>query len=379
MTLGLFLVAALANPVALAQNAGPAEALPSPVPTAEEPATDVPVAEVPAEGEQTGGELTEGEPAESEPTGKEVKPWNQGLTPEKRALAQPFFDKGNDFFRRSMFAKALAEYEQAVDYRDHPAIRFNMAVCLINLARPLDAFENLLQGLEYGAEPLAPGLFAQGQNYRTLLRAQLAEVRIVVKQGGANVTLDGELLFVGPGETTRLVLPIGHQLTATHPEMVTHNEAFEPKAGPAVHLIEINMLPKGSDLVMKRRWARWKPWAVIGGGLAAAAVGIPFYLSAKSSLNSHDRKVDMACPSTGCDPGTLPTDVSDLKTASQTKEVVAYSLFVAGGAIAAAGLVLTFYNRPQAKPPDDAPEGFAIAPLWSEGEHGIMSRFGISF
>tara|TARA_R110002096_G_scaffold143328_4_gene299353 strand:+ start:147328 stop:147519 length:192 start_codon:yes stop_codon:yes gene_type:complete len=37
-------------------------------------------------------------------------PWNDGVTKEQKAKAQPFFDAGNDYFERSMYSKVRTTF-----------------------------------------------------------------------------------------------------------------------------------------------------------------------------------------------------------------------------------------------------------------------------
>ncbi len=66
-------------------------------------------------------------------------PWAAGVPPERRATALRLFRLGNGFFENARYAEALRHYRDAIRSWDHPAIRFNMAVCLVNLDDPLGA------------------------------------------------------------------------------------------------------------------------------------------------------------------------------------------------------------------------------------------------
>lgn len=277
-----------------------------------------------------------------------AKPWNEGLTEADIAAATPFFKRGNDFFKRSMYAKALVEYRQAIKHRDHPAIRFNMAVCLMNSRQEIEAHQQLTLAMRYGEAPLGPRLFQDGKTYLNLLMGQLAKIRIVTDEEGAQISLDGEELFIGPGEATRLVKPVSHLIVANKSVMRTVTQEVTPAAGGVETLITLSMVPLADSIVMTRRWKKWKPLAVTGGGAGVAALGIPFYMFALSNAKDYDDQTADICPSTeGCsDAGTpLPAAVKDLRSRAQTQEIVAFSLFAVGGAAMATGALMLYMNR----------------------------------
>src|ERR1041384_5557334 len=67
------------------------------------------------------------------------RPWAAGVSESEQAVALKLYVAGNLEFAESRFAQALAKYKEAIQHWEHPAIRYNMAVCLINLDQPLEA------------------------------------------------------------------------------------------------------------------------------------------------------------------------------------------------------------------------------------------------
>ena len=106
------------------------------------------------------------------------KPWAAGVSDAEQQKALAIYREGNAEFEESRYAQALTKYREALKHWDHPAIRFNMAVCLINLQQPLEAFEHLEAGMKYGAAPLGPELYAQGVTYKKLLDGQLTHLKV---------------------------------------------------------------------------------------------------------------------------------------------------------------------------------------------------------
>src|SRR6185503_11701801 len=78
-------------------------------------------------------------------------PWVKGTTPEQRAAAQERLTAGNSLLLEKNYVAALAKYREAITFWDHPAIRFNIVRCLIQLDRSIEAVDELDKALRYGA------------------------------------------------------------------------------------------------------------------------------------------------------------------------------------------------------------------------------------
>src|SRR5687767_3372068 len=152
---------------------------------------------------------------------QQAKPWAEGVSEEQQRRALVLYEQGNAEFEESRYPQALVRYEEAITHWDHPAIRFNMAVCLINLTRPLDAYRSLESALRHGEEPIGASAYQQGLNYRKLLEGQLGTLTVKCDAPGAEVTLDGRKLFTAPGEVTELMLAGEHQLVASKQGFLT--------------------------------------------------------------------------------------------------------------------------------------------------------------
>jgi hypothetical protein len=301
------------------------------------------------------------------------RPWAKGVPEEAQKWALVLFEEGNKLFENSEHAAALAKYRQALSVWDHPAIRYNAAVALINLDQPLAANENLELALRYGAAPFNPDTYQQALTYRKLLRGQLAELKVACVEPGADVALDGTTLFVGPGEAARWLTPGPHQLVARKAGFLTESRSLSLLPGkPAIEMLalqEIGSLPSRT----LRRWPTWKPWAVVGGGALLAAVGLPLLLEARSNLIAYDDQITQRC-SMGCEAGMVPAAAVELRDHARTENIVAVSLFAVGGAIVASGVALVILNQPQNAPADEKAHA-AVAPLVGRGVLGLSLAF----
>lgn len=276
------------------------------------------------------------------------RPWAEGVTPEHQSAALAIFKDGNALFAESQHAAALAKYREALALWDHPAIRYNAAVALINLDQPLAADVELDSALRFGEPALGGDIYKQALLYKKLLSGQLADLDVRCDEPGAEVMLDGQLLFTAPGQKTQRMLPGAHSLVARKSGYLTETRALQLPPGrrsdEQIAMVSLASLPTRTV----RRWASWKPWALFGAGVLVALVGVPLIVDAKHNLDSFDAEIARECPS-GCAPGTLPATVLDARSRATTENGVAIGMFAAGGAVAAAGVVLLILNQPHAE------------------------------
>ncbi|MEL6548386.1 MAG: hypothetical protein AAFQ82_27430, partial [Myxococcota bacterium] len=71
-----------------------------------------------------------------------VKPWTEGVTPERKAKAEALLAEGNAHFLEANYREALTRYEDALTLYAHPAIHFNIARVQINLDQQIAAYES---------------------------------------------------------------------------------------------------------------------------------------------------------------------------------------------------------------------------------------------
>jgi hypothetical protein len=318
--------------------------------------------------------LTARAPAQPAPPVDDARPWAAGVPDSEQAVALELYDAGNREFAEARFAQALAKYREALQHWDHPAIRFNLAVCLIHLDQAVAARRDLERSLGYGAAPLGNDAYAQGLTYRKLLDAQLARVTVTCREPGAEITLDGKLVLTGPGKADEFLLPGEHQIVATRPGFLTVSRTLRLVAGTAVaYEIEPTRETLQASHVA-RRWAPWKPYAVLAGGGALLAIGAATYFVAARSFHAYDQLVAMDCPG-GCTAADLAMhpDLGRSHDRAETEQTIAFSVFAAAGAAVIAGGIALVLNQPrlqiEARPPvpvvAPVPGGATAAVRWT--------------
>jgi len=297
------------------------------------------VPQTPPTGEKAGG----GDESLQKGTGD--RPWAAGVTPEKRAAALAKFRQGNELLNQGLFARASESYKAALESWKHPAIHYNLALALMNVDQPIEAYENLEKAIVYGEAPLEKDKFEHAKEYMVLLEKQIAHIEVSCDKPGAKVSVDGKEVFVAPGKFQARVRIGKHTFFAEKQGYTTRINA--PFIGPNEHFrIELKLYTAEELTRYNRRWqTTWMPYAVIGGGVAAGLLGVVFELSANSSYNDYDKAV-AAC---NIDNAGCPTTDSlrSTKDSGDTKKTLGYVTYGIAGVGIATGVVLAILNRPK--------------------------------
>jgi hypothetical protein len=291
--------------------------------------------------------------AAATPAHAETPPWSVGVTDAQKAEAQTFLDAGNALFLDKKYAEALEKYKAAVGAWDHPAIRFNIVRCLIQLDKPVDAFDNLKLALKFGAAPLEEAVYAEALSYDKLLSNQIADLAVACSQPGVKITLDGQPLGTCPAKETRRVSPGQHQIVGTKQGFLTRTIEVVAIGGKQQSAM-ISLDPLEKAALIEHRWAQSVPWGVFIGGFAVAGFGGLVNVSAAQDMDRYDASVARNCPTVACkvspsgpdDPGPfVPSADAELKGRAELKTAIGVSLMVVGGATIATGAVMLYMNR----------------------------------
>ena len=283
--------------------------------------------------------------AETVRTGGE--PWYPQVSADVRQRAQALFAQAVDKHQQLLRGDALVLYEQALALWDNPDIRWNLALVLEDLGQYLRAYEELESALRWGAALGTEGLRAVRDRMAALESHRLARIEADLEEPGAEIKLDGEPWLRSAGHRSKLVLPGEHYVAASKPGYFPVTRSVVVKAGQQARVA----LPMDEDRLLEtRRWSAWKPWVVIGAGVAVAAVG------AELERRSFEHRDAAAAKLAACDAVACESASSAIYDRARVEHWLAIGAITTGGAVVVTGLTLAWLNqsrvhRTEARPP----------------------------
>lgn len=275
--------------------------------------------------------------------GEGERPWAAGVPAAEQQAALALFHEGNVRLNDGLFAKAVERYREALKHWQHPAVDYNLALALMNLDQPIEAYESMQRAIRFGDAPLqSKDKFDHAKEYILLLAKQLADVEVSCDKVGARVQVDGKDVFVAPGRYAGRVRIGKHTFVAEKSGYATRIRA--PFIGPGEKFrIELKLYTADELTRYSRRWDRWVPYAVLGGGVALAGVGGLLELLASNNYRSYDDKI-AACNQNnqGCQASPALVDQKKRGDSERTMGFVGYGV---AGATLAVGATLLYLNR----------------------------------
>lgn len=307
------------------------------------------------------------------------RPWARGVSKAEQQAALALFHDGNVQLNDGLFAKAVEKYSEALKHWNHPAIHYNLALALMNVDQPINAYDNLQEAIKFGAAPLqSKDKFDNARSYLRLLDQQIAQIEVTCMKQGAKVSVDGKPVFVGPGTYKARVRAGRHTFVAElegHPTKIT-----APYISPgAPFRIELKLYTIAELTRYHRRWSStWAPYTVIGAGVVVGLVGGGLEVAAQNTFHNFDATI-AKCNTTSSGAGcTASKDLIGMRNRGNSQRTLGYVGYgVAAGAIVT-GAVLAYLNRNtpyQIRPEDmDAEQGssVSVAPMVGPDGAGAM-------
>ena len=313
------------------------------------------------------------------------EPWSEGVSLDQRQQARQLFLEGNRFFKIPIFPRAIERYEAAVAIWPHPRFYFNLAVAQLNHGDDVAARQSFERSLAHGDGALGQEQHAEARRLRAEIEGRLGRVRVTCTTRGAAIAIDGKhaLDCAGDGELLVWLGPGAHELGATKSGYLPVTQEIAISAGD-ITPVSIALITLGEAHDESRRWPVWIPWSVLGTGAAIIAVGAGVHSRAASNYSAHDdRFVMLDCIvepdpiSPGCPAEAIPPDLDDTLRRADRQQRLAVGLYVAGGALLAAGVALQVLNR--ARPlergsRESSPAMAEIVPVLSRDFVGASAR-----
>jgi hypothetical protein len=310
----------------------------------------------------------------AEPQGR---PWAEGVPLDRRKRAHEHFHAGNVLFsKEASFREAGDRYRQALALWDHPAFHYNLAVTQMQLGQLVEAYEHFLAAREHGPRPITEEKYQQAQHWLDMLRAQLAELEVVCDEPGAEVVVDGEALFTGPGHQRVMVLPGSHRVQASKQRYVPDIQRVVVEPGGSERVIVTPRIPE--HLVTVRRWPRWMPWAVAGAGAVALAGASVMDWHSTRLFDRFDRDFDKYClPAPGCAESSLPGPLRETLHGARRWQWGARATYLAGGATVAASATLLYMNRERIARQKDSMQSdqVSLVPMFTQHGAGVSATW----
>lgn len=301
-----------------------------------------------------------------------IKEWEQGVTSEARQGALSLFQSGNGLFSKSEYRQAAEQYRQALALWNHPRVHGNLATALIHLDNPLEAIEHLEKALSYGAQPFESHVYEQLLTNKKLLLGQLVRLQVSSGQEGVEIIVDGTEQFVGPGSISVLTTAGNHQVVGRkegHQSFTRELTAI----GGKVEIVEVKLAPLVRVTRYKRKWAAWKPWAVVGAGALVGVVGLSFRRASLSAREQYLSEIDANCP---CTTDEISPSIQDLEGRAVLYNRFEIGSYVVGGATLMAGAVLAYINRRHSVESEEASIIVAVPIVGAENWRvGIQALF----
>lgn len=298
------------------------------------------------------------------------RPWADGVSEADQRQALKLFSDGNALLSDSLFPKAVEAYQKALEHWKHPAIYYNLSLALMPLRRPLEMYEALKQSMKYGAAPLDEDRLERAENFLAVLENQIARLTVKTDVAGAEVAMNGKVLFTGPGEWSGAVLIGEHNIVATKAGHLTRQYQKFLGAG-SNETIDISLYTVDDLTFEKRKYATWIPYAVMGGGLVVGVVGGILHSGAISRYDDFDAAIE-ACG--GCEP---PGAVANAKDTADTMQFLAISSYVVGIGAVLTGATLAYINRAESYrlEPEELERRLQVSPMVSGSTAGVSASF----
>jgi hypothetical protein len=287
------------------------------------------------------------------------KPWVVGVTLAEQQAAQVLFRDGNLQLNDGLFVNAVAKYREALKHWNHPAIHYNLSLGLLNLDQPIEVFDELNKALQYGPGPLEKDKYDHAKQYLLLVEKQLADIEVSCDKVGAQVSVDGNKVFTGPGKYSQKVRVGKHTF---HADKEGYNARIvAPYIGPGEkYRVELKVYTAEDLRRYRTKWANtWFPYAIVGAGAVFGLTAGVLKLSAQSSFDDFNARV-AACNTMAAGCAATTPGITSERDSGNTKRTLGYVGYGVAGAAVVTGAILLYVNRRQA---------YQISPEELEAEH----------
>lgn len=311
------------------------------------------------------------------------------VDPATVSAARAIAEEGLDLFDRGEYAAALDKFERADELIDAPTVGFYAARCLEQLGRLVEASERYLNVSRMPLDPSASDVFkaavADAEKAYNELRERVPKLAVTVRgapEREVQITIDGKPVPLALVGVSRPVDPGKHVVEGTWAGRVIRREVSLPERNEATVTLDFAGVapPAGAAPAAGAASAastapaagaalgipqRVLGWTAVGTGAAGLVLGgITFGVA--SALQGD--LIRLGCTERIECPDTPQT--RDKLGSYNTVRLVPAPAFIAGGVLAAGGIVLLL-TAPSAPKPRGATARPWISP-WGAGLMGVF-------
>jgi len=301
------------------------------------------------------------------------RPWAEGVATERQDAAETLFLEGNRLFSDSFFKAASQKYREALSNWDHPSIHYNLALSLINMDDPIEAYRQLIEALKYNGAPLDDKRRDEANRHLKATQRQISTLEISCKEAGAIVTLDGREVIKAPNQISEILLPGRHLVSARKPGYLPREYPITLVPGEPQKL-DIRLYTEGDLVEMSRPVPFWIPVAVTGVGVGMVVTGAILASRSNTLYERYDNFTDKYCKdsSTGCQADQTPLDKRNDAGRLETWSTISY---IAGAATVTGGALWMWFNRSRTKTysPEERERNTTVTPIISAGTLGAVA------
>ena len=292
--------------------------------------------------------------------------------------ADSLYRQGEQLLRESSTIEALGKYQQALEYWNHPQIRYRMAQVMYDLGRRVQAYEHVNQALHHGERALGSKFYREALRYKKQLEAELAWWTIICDEPGVDISVGGNHVLEGPGTVTMVLAPGSHSLVANKAGYLTITRSIRlSPAERASSRVELVALEQATATIA--RWPRWKTWGLTGTGASLTVAGAVLLFKARTDFATYDRILGAEC-ATGCDGNELPAGAEQHRARAVWETWLGAGAVVVGSVVLSSGITLLLLNEERPLYPeyvgrDDPASATRIVPRLSPREIGITTNW----
>ncbi|MEM9488789.1 MAG: carboxypeptidase-like regulatory domain-containing protein, partial [Myxococcota bacterium] len=225
---------------------------------------------------------------------------------------------------------AVEQFRQALSHWQNAKLHVYLSLALTRVGQPVDAYEHLQRAQELGLHSIHENDRAWARElHNELLSQHIALIEIHCSEPGVKVNLDGKSLVIRQGTSLQAVVPGAHLVEASKSGYFPVTQSVTVVAGQRSTVT----LTMAEDRVLKkRRWARSRPWMVVGAGVAVGLGGGALLALAKRN---------------SCDGLVCLSNSPSYRRAESRQQLPGIATLAASGAVLVAGLLMVGSNRPR--------------------------------